>query len=162
MTDPIAFNARYISTFTPDRLYRIYIAGSDLCFIQIGGQFSGSAWGMLFGNTPLTRDAQAFAAAADMADPRYLATAGKHNLLLSAGEIASSSLDMPPLLPQHGPCLARWRIKPCAGRQLTLQFEQLPDLIIAFERLPALLGPILAVNIAWDAARRKFIRRKTP
>src|SRR4030095_1619070 len=33
-----AFTVRAVSTFTPDRLYRVYVCGRQLAFIKIGGQ----------------------------------------------------------------------------------------------------------------------------
>lgn len=158
MSNPVAFNARFISTFTLDRLYRVYIAGSDLCFIQIGGQ----AWGAPYGDIRPSRAEQERASAADTQDPRYLATTGKHNLLIAAGDIAASSIDPAPLLPQHGPCYGRWRIRLHAGRKLTFQFEEIREMLAAGECLPALLGATLAINAVWDNARGKFVRRQSP
>ncbi len=40
-----AFNARFVSTFTPDRLYRVYIDRGEIFFIRIGGQ-GGMALGV--------------------------------------------------------------------------------------------------------------------
>jgi len=158
MDDSISFNARYISAFTPDRLYRIYLVGHDLCFIKIGGQ--GPSGLFQYNAGDLTARERTRAAKADADDPRYLATAHKHNLLVAAGDIAASSIDPPPLFGQHGPSFGRWRIRLKDGRKLTLQFEGLEDMLIAVQHLPAILGSCLTVNVEWDEHRPRFIARK--
>jgi len=172
VTDRIAFNARAISTFTTDKLYRIFIVGSELCFVKIGGQ-GGLAEGVTAGLTSqlglvgaaigsaITKAAKkrqnASAAQADRLDPRTLATTGKDNFLATVGDVVKSSLDPAPMFGGHGRCFGRWQLHLRGDRKFTLQFENIGDMKCAVENLPKVLAPRLQVNVQWNEKRRGYI-----
>ena len=179
MTDSIAFNARTISTFTTDKLYRIFIVGSELCFVKIGGQgglAEGAAagltsqFGLLGGlvgaaigsaiTTAAKKRQDANAVQADRLDPRTLATTGKDNFLATVRDVIKSSLDPPPIFGGHGKCFGRWQLHLRGDRKITLQFENIDDMKCAVENLPKVLAPRLQVNVQWDEKNQKYTGKK--
>lgn len=162
------FNARFISTFTPDRLYRVYVEGGEISFIRIGGQAGlAEGVGMQFGllgalvMRSLKKRSEAkvaeAAAGVDREHPSAHLGDHKHNFRTSAGELQSSSLEPPALIRTHGEHFGRWRLRFRDGKVLHFQLETPAEMRIAYEVLPA-LGGVHVNNVVQDRRNGRFTK----
>ena len=162
------FNARLVSNFSPDRLYRVYVDRGEVFFIRIGGQ-GGMAAGVAvhFGllgilvMRALKKRADAKIAAKiaelDRQHPSGHLAAHTHNLHTATTAIETSSLEPAPLLGGHGQHVGRWRLKLREGKEMLFQFEMLEEMRTAHDVLPT-LGGAHVTNVAWDSAKQKFTK----
>jgi hypothetical protein len=162
-----AFNARLVSNWTPDRLYRVYVVRDEMFFIRIGGQ-GGFAQGMAaqFGLLGLyllkaynRRSAAKLAAKIaelDRISPSIHLSAHKHNFHVGATGVERSSLEAPPVLGAHGEHCGRWRLKLRDAKEWLFQLETPEDMTAAHELLSTLGCPHVS-KVVWDAAKKRFV-----
>lgn len=164
-----AFNARFTSTFTPDRLYRVYLERGEVFFIRIGGQGGGGRalahqFGLLGGlvwkliQKRVEAKFQARVARVDMRHPSMQIRAHKHNLRVAAPEFESSTLEPPKAVAGHGEHYGRWLAKLRGRKPMTLQLETLEDMQRAVDLLPRFL-PQHSNSVVWNAAKNRFDKR---
>ncbi len=163
-----AFNARFLSTFSLDRLYRVYFERGEIFFIKVGGQ-SGVAIGVtsqfgVLGAMALRaikkRGAEKLAARTSELDkqhPSAQLSAHKHNFQTPTTAIQRSSLEPAATLGTHGEHFGRWRLALREGKEMLFQLETLDDMTIASQVLPT-LGDVHISNVTWDTAKKKFAK----
>ncbi len=162
------FNARFVSTFSPDRIYRVHVDRGEVYGIRIGGQ-GGVAEGIglnlgllgVFLMRAMQRKSEeklaARAADVDRQHPSAMLCAHKHNFHTSAGDIQRSSLDPPAALRLHGEHFGRWRLRLRDGKEMTFQLETLEDMRLAYQLLPS-LGRVHLNNVAYNHLSKKFMK----
>ena len=163
-----AFNSRLLSALSPDRLYRVFFASSEVFFIQIGGQGGiGPILAAQFGflgqsiYMPIQEKARAKLEAKvrelDAQPPSAHLTASKHNFRAAISDIEKSTLQAAATFGQHGPHLGRWVLQLRGQKPMTLQLEAGDDMRRAFETLPQAIG-IHENQVVWDATKGKFVK----
>jgi len=167
-----AFNVRALSTFTPDRLYRVYVCGSQLAFIKIGGQ-SGVAEGVaaqfgLLGALLLAwwkkrsnKKLQQRLTEEDQQDIELLLGRDPKNFLMHPGQIARAAIDPPARFGTHGRHCGFWKLEGTDGKKQSFQFEEISEMREALEALPVVLGPALTINVRWDESKKKYAGTET-
>jgi len=161
-----AFHVRYLSEWTPDRLYRVYPARGVLYFIRIGGQGGLEMMHLGFGllgalfEGYMKRKGESRAAeiphTAEV-DPETLVDDHKHNRKISAADVLESTITPSPRMAGHGSCFGRWTLALAGGERWKLQFEELEHMHTAVRVLPPLLGGTLLMRAAWDEALGKYM-----
>lgn len=164
-----AFNARFISNLSLDRLYRVYVERGEMFFIRIGGQ-SGVAVGVAsqFGvvgalvlrSLKKRGDEKLAAKIADLdrQHPSSQLSAHKQNFHAASTAVEHSALEPAATIGAHGEHFGRWRLKIRDGKEMLLQFEALEDMKAAHGLLPA-LGSVHANNVVWDPAKNRFAKK---
>lgn len=165
------FNARWISTLSPDRQYRVYLRGSRLYLIRYAGQpvdavVSAALFGVLGGLVLALFQGQNGGAPPhpkiaelDALDPERALSEHKHNLRIDTSEIAASRLEPPFLMyGQHGRHVGRWKLTLKNGQKLLLQLPEPADGEIAAAVLPRFLGSLLEPPARWEPARQAFVK----
>ncbi len=150
--EPNAFNARYISALTPDRVYRVYLSRGETFFIRIGGQPWAEAIARSFGLLgslvlgPMQKRAAAKqrerCSELDAQDPSLHLNAHKHNFRATVSDYEQSSLDPASGFAGHGAHYGGWVFRLRRGKPMTLQLDTLPDMQKAYETLGESLGPV--------------------
>jgi hypothetical protein len=171
MESKAVFNARFVSTFSPDRVYRVYVVGNELFFIRIGGQggvregvtggfglAGGLAGGLLDSRAEKKRGA--LIQNIDQADPQQLLSDHKHNFTLTSTDFQGGTMEPPSSFAGHGRQVGRWKFNLRDGRKMSFEFEKPEDLRAALDILPKLLGSELAVNVEWNEAKKRFEKSK--
>lgn len=163
-----AFNARFVSTFSPDRQYRVYIDRGEIFFIRIGGQ-GGVAVGItsqfgllgaLVQRALKKRGAMKLAIKTSELDRQHPSThlsGHKHNFHTTATTVESSSLEPAPLIGAHGQHFGRWKLKLRESKEMLFQFETIDDMKAAYQLLPS-LGRTHTNNVVWDPIKLKFTK----
>jgi hypothetical protein len=171
MESKLAFNARFVSATSLDRVYRIYVIGNDLYFIRIGGQggiqeavthqfgFLGSFIGA-FLKKRTEKKKEALIQNIDQMSPERRLAEHKHNFKLNSIEFQEGRIEPASSFAAHGPHVGRWNFSLRDGRKMNFQFEKNEDLQIALNALPRLLVGRLSVNGEWNESKKKFQRRK--
>jgi hypothetical protein len=167
-----SFNARFVSGRS-DNLYRIYVQGSDLYFINLGGlspvthvlmaQFG--LIGALIGaalKKRAKRQTEALLQRAEGQDPEFLLRENKTNFKVYVPEISEAVIDPPSFFALHGKQAGRWNFKTRDGKKFRLEFENADALKTALDVLPGLLNATLRVNGEWNESKKKFQKKKTP
>lgn len=165
------FNARMNLSRSEDRFYRVYVR-TDLYFIRTGGQWAELLLGSgrqhfglagilidLFVGKRMRAKQAALIEALDRTDPATHLADHKANFKLSVLEIKDGSLDPSAFFGGHGPHAGRWTLNLMDGRTLSFQFSDAEQMRVAVATLPAVLGSRLAVNVEWDEAKQKFLKR---
>jgi len=155
-----AFNARLVSIWTPDRLYRVYIVRGEMFLIRIGGQ-GGFAQGVAsqFGllgayllkahNRRSAAKLAARVAELDRLAPSVHLSTHKHNLHVMASSVERSALEPAPVIGAHGEHCGRWRLKVRDAGERLFQLETPEDMMAAHELLPTLGCPHVS-KVVWD------------
>jgi hypothetical protein len=158
---------RAISTFTPDRLYRVYVCGSQLAFIKIGGQ-AGVAEGVaaqfgLLGALILAwwkkrtrHKVQQSLTQQDQQDVELLLSQDAKNFMIRPGQIVRAAIDPPARLGAHGRHQGFWKLEETDGTKRSFQFEEIAEMRQAMDVLPGILGAALTVHVKWDAAKGRY------
>ena len=164
-----AFNARYISNLSLDRLYRVYVERGEMFFIKIGGQ-AGVAVGVAaqFGvvgamvlRSLKKRGDEKLAlkiSEQDRQHPSAHLSAHKHNFQTASTAVEHSSLEPPATIGAHGEHFGRWKLKLRDAKEMLFQFESLDDMRAAHALLP-FLGSAHVTNVVWDTAKNRFAKR---
>ena len=166
MSNPAAFNARATFNWTSDRYYRLYVRDGTLFFVYIGGPGSmemamtGSSGmlGALFLHAAKSRSdhkQQSQLTVLDQQPPQELLSAHKHSFSLAPGDVVSSSIE-PASVAMHGLHVGSWILSLLDRQKWTLQFEDLDDMRVALELLPALLGSRLQIHVQWNEQKKRF------
>jgi hypothetical protein len=164
MEKTLFLDAKLVSTFTLDRVYRIYIKDQTLYFIRIGGQggvsqglaaggaggggIIGGIIGGLLAGWWRSREAQKLQAqtAADLlSHPKDLLSRHRHNFQLSPAEVDFAAIEEPSGS-SHGFNFARLIFRLKNNRKLRMQIEEAEYVDVAIQTLPELLGPKMKVT----------------
>lgn len=160
-----AFNARFTSTFSLDRLYRVYLERGEVYFIRIGGQGGGPALAAQFGllgglvwNLVKKRVEAKFRARVALVDRRHPSVelrSHKHNFRAATPEFETSVLEPAAVVAGHGPHVGRWIVKLRGRKKITLQLETVEDMTLAVDLLPRFL-PQHSNHVAWNPQKETF------
>lgn len=167
MENVTKFEARQVSSFT-ERLFHIFVRGSDLWFIQHGGLagplgiltvplgylgFPGALLGEAL--NWLAKKTET-ADATESPDPELLLHQFAGSFKLYAGEIREAAIE-PPRTSFGGRGRAgRWVFSVRDGREMKFEFDAAEQLQTALDLLVPLLGSTLEVNVEWDEANTRF------
>ncbi|MGA2243104.1 MAG: hypothetical protein ABSH11_13850 [Verrucomicrobiota bacterium] len=170
MESSATFNARLV-TSPSERVYRIYVKGSDLFFIQLAG-FSQTAEvltvhfgliGLLIGESMKRRakkNAETTLQRAGQVDPEELLRENKNNFKVHIPEIREAAIDPPALFAMHGKQAGRWNFSLRDGRKMRFEFENSDELKAALDVLPRLLNATLRINVEWNEIKKRFQKIK--
>ena len=172
MENPTPFNARLVSA-PSERLYRIYLRGSDLYFIQLGGlnaaveavAFHFGAIGFLIVASLKKRAERKVVAAIqhmDQQEPEQLLREHKNNFRVYIPEIRASAIEPPAIFAIHGKQAGRWNFSLMDGKKMRLEFENSDEMKTALSLLQRLLNATLKANVEWNDTRKRFQKKKTP
>ncbi len=161
------FEARQINALAADRLYRVYAEDGRFYLIRVGGQQFNPMFAAHFGllgaliAAMLSRGnkSQAEIGKLDEQRPSDLLTNHKHNFSFAISDVLKASLDPPSVMAQHGTHVGRWTLVIKDGKKRTFQFEKTEDMQKAERILTTTLGPMLHVNVAWDATKECYRKR---
>ena len=164
-----AFTVRAISTFTGDRLYRVYLSGNQLAFIKIGGQAGvaegvaaqfGLVGGLMLGwwKKRSRKKLEQRLAQEDQQDIELLLTRDPKNFLIHPGQVLRATLDPPARLSAHGRHCGFWKLEETDGKKHSFQFEDVSEMRQAMEILPRILGGVLTVNARWDENKKRYTK----
>lgn len=162
------FNARYISTWSPDRLYRVCLVEEEIYFIRIGGQeVMGQVIGAQFGLIGMfiqkgmakrgEKKLQSLLEQLDSQHPSELLSSHKHNFRCSVRDLVRSRIEPPSRFASHGEHFGRWILDLAGQDSMTFQFETLEEMQEAYSSLPGILGSRLMVNAKWDSIKNRFV-----
>lgn len=167
-----AFNVRFISATSLDRLYRVYFRDSEFYFIRIGGQGGlqealvhvlGPIGGFI-GAFLRKRAEKAMLSLIDTVDqshPVLHMRKHQHNFKLSPATVRASRIIPPSVLPFHGTQVGRWTMTLRDGRKMTFHFENSEDMKLAVASLPSALGQVLTVDVEWNEKTNTFAKRRS-
>jgi hypothetical protein len=161
------FEARQTKALTADQLYRVYAEDDQFYLIRIGGQQFGpmlaAHFGLLGGliAAMLNRGNKSKDDIAKLAGqrPGDLLASHKLNFSFMNSDVLEASLDPPSAMAQHGPHLGRWTLVLKDGKKRTFQFATTEDMQRAERILTTALGPMLHVNVTWDADNERYRKR---
>lgn len=170
---PAFFQGVEPRTWTPNRLYRVYVLDSELVFIRAGsaGDIAAAAvphFGLLGALIAAlanpARKNQKRQEEMNNASLEDLIGDHKHNFRASIDDMEEVSLDPPSywLAAFHSQAVHAGvlRFKQRGGRSVRVAISTMDDMKTAFEALPSVLGDRLTINVAWDERKKRFGRRK--
>jgi hypothetical protein len=166
-----SFDARFVSRGA-DNLYRIYVQGSDLYFINLGGinvitRVVTSQFGLVGALIDLAlkkrakRQTEALLQRAEGQDPEFLLRENKSNFKLCVPEISDAAMEPPSFWARHGKQAGRWNFKLRDGKNFRFEFVTADAMKAALDVLPGLLNATLRVNAEWNEPKKKFEKPKT-
>jgi len=172
MENSKTFNARLVST-SLERVYRVYVRGNDLFFIQLGGMSTTAQavtihfglLGVLVGELLKKRakkQAEATLQLADQQEPEQLLRENKNNFNVHIPEIRDSAIEPPSFFALHGKQVGRWNFSLRDGKKMRFEFENTDEMKAALDALPRLMNATLRVNVEWDETRKRFHKKKAP
>jgi hypothetical protein len=170
MVTPTTFDAKLVSTH-PDRVYRIYVKGSDLFFIQLTGlSTTAEALTIHFGligyliresmKRRAKKKADAFLQSAGQVEPEELLRDSKNNFKVYIPEIREAAIEPPALFALHGKQAGRWNFSLRDGKKMRFEFENTDQMKAALDVLPRLLNATLTVKVEWDERKKRFQKTK--
>ena len=165
-----AFTAREISTFSADRLYRVYFADNSLYFVKVGGQDgvargAATQFGLLgalffwWWEKRAKERLRQRLAADDHQNLRELIARDGTNYQVPVGQIRSSVIEPAAMFGGYGPHEGVWRFEDTSGKKHVLQFEGAEDMKEAITRLAVVLGAVFSNQVEWSPAKKRFIKR---
>jgi len=161
------FIALYVATWSPDRLYRIYIIEETMYFICLS-RYLGLERVLRARNGPLGMlvlkvaakqgegELKALLSTLDVQHPRGLLDADEHNLAVSVQDVEEARLEPPSRFPSHGEHFGRWLLKLTGKKPMTFQFPRLAHMQEAYRMLPDILGSKLQLAARWDPIKERF------
>lgn len=164
------FSARLISTWSLDRLYRVYPTKEYLFFIRIGGQGAvaraaavqfGILGGMILGYFEKRASARLADGLRDLdaQDPHALIGRHKHDFRVGLVEVESSRIGPAARVGTHGPHVGRWVLTPRGRKPITLQLEKVEDMKAAIDGVAAVAGPRHQNVVVWNADSGRFVKQ---
>jgi len=180
------FNVRYNSTFSLDRVYRVYLRDGNFYFVRIGGQYWGIQEAIAAGIHPLglvgaliatlvvtlfvallgsswqeraRKKKETLFQTLDNVHPEQLLDRHKHNFKLQPADFQASRIEPPARFYTHGPHVGRWKSLLRNGRKLNLELFTNEDMYIALHLLPDVIGPVLTINAQWDGKKGKYTKK---
>ena len=165
-----SFDARFVSR-SADNLYRIYLRGSDLYFINLGGVSAvtravTSQFGLVGALIDMAlkkraqRQIEALLQRADGQDPESLLRENKSNFKLYAPEISDATVEPPSVWAVHGKQAGRWNFQLRDGKKFRFEFVTADAMKAALAVLPESLNATLRVNVEWNGLKKKFQKPK--
>jgi hypothetical protein len=165
-----SFDARFVSR-SADNLYRIYVRGSDLYFINLGGvsavtRVVTAQFGLLGALMDLAlrkrveRRTEALLQRADAQNPEVLLRENQSNFKLYAPEISDAVIEPPSLWAMHGQQTGRWNFQTRDGKKFRFEFVTVDAMKAALAVLPESLNATLRVNVEWNEPEQKFQKKK--
>ncbi len=170
MENTATFNVRFVSG-PSERVYRIYVRGSDLFFIQLAGlsatveaaAFHFGPIGILFGELlkrRAKRNAKTTLQRADQQDPEQLLRENKNNFKVYIPEIRETVIEPPTLFQLHGKQAGRWNFSLRDGKKMRFEFENTEEMKTALSVLLKLLSATLQINVEWGETKKRFQKIK--
>ena len=166
MTKVNAFNCRLISTFAPDRDYRVFLVPEGVFFIHISGQRLGRSiaihFGVLGGLVYAATEKRSKAKREetirdlDLVHPSGHLGSGKHNFHATILDVESSELQPRARFAGHGGHFGRWILKLRGQKALTLELQTADDMQKAHDLLPGAIS-VHANKVVWNAAKGSFV-----
>lgn len=165
------FDARFISKST-DHTYRIYVQGSDLYFVDLGGlgavgQAVTAHFGLIGYLIRSSMKKKAKQKAADLLqrfetqDLESLLRESKESFKVYIPEISEAVIDPPAIFALHGKQAGRLNLKTRGDNKYRFEFENVDSLRAALDALPRLLNGTLRINGEWNESKKKFEKKKT-
>ena len=166
MSDNV-FEARQINALTADRLYRVYAEGGQFYLIRVGGQQLDALFAAHFGLLGALiaamfnrgKKSQDEIGKLDAQRPSDLLANHKHNFSFAISDVLEATLDPPAVMAQHGTHAGRWTLVLKDGKKRTFQFEKVEDMQRAERILTTALGPMVHVNVTWNAEKKCYRKR---
>jgi hypothetical protein len=177
MAKPVFFHGRATYAFRRNRFYRIYLRPDGLLFVQAGpgpgdniaqAGMAGGAVGGLIGGLVAQRMQKKTAARqqvldqASDADLARLIAEDKHSFEAPAADLWDVGIDPPSVWhatlhssPHHTGLL---RLRHRDRGKMTIELLNADDMRVAVEGLPAVLGPVVTVNVVWDRTKNRYVR----
>jgi hypothetical protein len=162
-------------TWSPHRLYRVYVRGAELFFIYLGSTIQMSPvttaqFGLVGGLIGGALAAQAAKKRAGLLDQvegmkdaplEELLKLHKYNFSVQRGDLTRAALEpfgfWRRLTYRKDRQTGLFRFRHCRRGGFTLEFPTSDDLRMALNLLPAALGDVLQVRVAWDEGKNRFI-----
>jgi hypothetical protein len=165
MGDMNAFNCRLISTFSADRIFRVFLVPEGLFFIQMGAQELGRALALHFGllggliyaaiDKRAQTKRQEKIRQLDLVHPSAHLGSGKHNFHATILDVETSVLQPRARFGSHGEQFGRWILKLRGQKEMTLELQTAEDMQRAYDLLP---GTVRGHEnrVVWNAAKGAF------
>ncbi len=165
-----SFDARYVSSRS-DIMYRIYIRGSDLYFINLGGvspvtRAVTAQFGILGVLVDLAlkklaqRKTQTMLQAVEGQDPESLVRQNASSFKIYAPEIKDAAVEPASIWAMHGKQAGRWNFEMRDGKKHRFEFVDVETMKSALELLSKSLFATLRVNVEWNDQKKKFEKKK--
>jgi hypothetical protein len=170
-TDRSVFDVRLVSPIMSSGKYRVFVVRSDLHFIQTEGGSSSIVaaaaplLGPLGGVIPLflwlftNRKAKAKRERLAAGNPEELRRESEANFTLNLAEIRAAAVEMPSRLANVGKA-GRLNLSVRHGEKIKCEFETTAEMNKAIHLLVPLLSSTLQVNVAWNAEKQRFEKKK--
>jgi hypothetical protein len=175
---PSFFHGRATHAFRRNRFYRIYLRAGELLFIQAGpgsadaiamqaaiqgGALGGLIGGLIAGKMKKkTEERQKELDQATWQELDEIIAQDKHSFRLCTADISDVCIEPRSFWhsalynPHHAALLRIWHRD---RGKLTIELPTPEDVRIAMENLPSVLNGELAVNLAWDERRQRYVHR---
>ncbi|HEY7165290.1 MAG TPA: hypothetical protein VIB79_12050 [Candidatus Binatia bacterium] len=160
-----AFNCKLVSTFSVDRVYRVFSGSEGIFFIQIGGQNVGELAAVHFGllgrlvysviEKRLREKRDLKIQQLDLVHPSAHLGSGKHNFHVVSSEIELSTLEPRSRYRAHGSHAGRWLLKLRGRKQMKFEFETIDEMQRAYDLLPAAIAAHKN-KVVWNTAKNMF------
>ena len=146
MTSNGSFDARFVSRRS-DNLYRIYVQGSDLYFINLGGVSAVTRavtahFGLIGALIALAlknrakRQTEALLQRAEGQDVEFLLRENQSSFKLYAPEFSDAAIEPPSFWAMHGKQTARWKFQTRDGKKFRFEFVTTDAVKAALDILP--------------------------
>jgi hypothetical protein len=164
-------------TWRPHRLHRVYVRGHELFFIYLGSTIEMSpvtatqfgVAGTLLGGALASRATQKRSRLLEQVEAmkerplEELLTLHKYSFPVHPDDLEAASLEpfglWRRLLYRREKQTGWFRFRHRSRGRFTLEFPTREEMHKALEWLPAALGELLQVRVAWDERRQQFVRR---
>ncbi|HTV62258.1 MAG TPA: hypothetical protein VMH30_06785 [Verrucomicrobiae bacterium] len=166
-----SFDARCVSRRS-DAMCRVYVRGSDLYFIDLGGvnpvaRAVTAQFGLLgvLIDLALKKRAQhrtkTMLQRAEGQDPELMLRENTSNFKIYAPEIKDAAVEPPSVWAMHGKQAGRWIFEMRDGKKYRFEFADVETMKTALELLSKSLFATLRVNVEWNDRKKKFEKKKT-
>ena len=167
MSNKQAFNAKFVSIFSADRYYRIYVIDNQIFFIRLGGQsilrdalaHQFGLLGGIIGNyfkKKAEKKKDELIQKIDLKTPMELLPAHKHNFKTNVMEFNTISIDPISFIATHGPGVGFWKFQLSNNKKYKFQFEKNEDLKNALDILPNIFTTKIIIHVEWDENKKKY------
>lgn len=165
-----AFNARFFSFWSEERLYRVYFAPGGMFFIRVGGprhdqvarQFG--LIGLLVSTLTMKgrmKKVQQKMADLDQSSLRERLEDHKHNFREPFTEVVSSTIEPGSVWTGQGSNKGRWKLVFENRKKMSFQFDELDDITTAVEELPKVLGEKHTNRVEWSDKKKKYVKKRS-
>lgn len=164
------FDARFVSK-NQDHMFRVYVQGSDLYFVDLGGLGDAGRLTVHFGligyligaaiKKKAKQKAEELLQRFEAQDLESLLRESKQSFKIYIPEISEAVIDPPTIFALHGKQTGRLNVKTRGDNEFRFEFENVDSLRAALEALPGLLNGTLRLNGEWNEMKKKFVKKKT-